>query len=596
VLLASAAVLTSAADLTFECGRVDARLRREVVLMDAWVTNTLLLFSALVLVFAASRRVTAALLLVAPAYVLLDLATLAKIEYMHSAVQPLDLLRVPEFVPLFRRFFGAWVLVMIALAAGLWLAALLAVRRTEPSRLSAPRRLLLGFASLVVLLALPVGFYLAPSLPMATRLLRLAGAPDDLHREKARANGLLLSFVSEMPAAMVARPVSYSPEAVARAIDRHRSWTSGSPVQRSSGQVNLILYLVESFMDPDDLGLRYTGDPIPNVRALGKTHIHGHGIVPERFGGSVNTEFELLTGMTMSFLPHGSLPFRQYIRHPIPSLPRALGDLGYATTAIQADAKYYYNREQVYALLGFHRVVWLNDMPGVERGVRPGWPSDRAVVEAVIQASRGPHPFFVFAFPSSTHSPYNSGAYRNSNLEVLEAASRDSMGEVKEYINALRDADRAIGILIDYFRGQPDSTIIAILGDHLAPLSGSALRPLFAQLAGQSEAEQARRTRRVPLIVWANFRLPHEESELSLNALPAYLLEKMQVPPPAFLGLSDEVRRRIPVVGSYMRGAGGQVWDWGLLPPEERALLEDYRLLQYDLLLGSQYALRPRPP
>jgi hypothetical protein len=85
--------------------------------------------------------------------------------------------------------------------------------------------------------------------------------------------------------------------------------------------------------------------------------------------------------------------------------------------------------------------------------------------------------------------------------------------------------------------------------------------------------------------VWANFRLPHEESELSLNALPGYLLEKMHVPPRGFLGFTDEVRRRVPVLGSYMR-----------VPAEERALLEDYRLLQYDLLLGSQYSQRGRAP
>jgi hypothetical protein len=266
--------------------------------------------------------------------------------------------------------------------------------------------------------------------------------------------------------------------------------------------------------------------------------------------------------------------------------------LGYATIAIQADAKYYYNRERVYDVLGFERVVWLNDTPGVERAARAGWPSDQAVVEAVIQASRGPHPFFAFAFPSSTHSPYSSGTYRDSDLDVLDPPSSDTVGEVKEYVNTLRVADQAIGALIEYFRRQPDSTIIAIVGDHLAPLSGNALGTFFTQLSGLSEAEQARRTRRVPLVVWANFRLPQEEGELSLNALPSYLLAMMQIPPPGFLAVTDEVRLRIPVLASYVQGADGEIWSWESLPAEERALMEDYRLLQYDLLLGKQYALR----
>ena len=592
MLLASAAVLTSCADLAFEWGGAAPRLKRDVVLMNAWATNVLVLFGAYALVFAATSRIAAAQLLVTPAYVLLSLATLAKIEYMHSAVQPLDLLRLPELVPLLPSFFGTGVLVATVLAVGLWFGALVALRGIMPCQMSAVRRLFLGFASLVILLAFPVMFYLTPSLPMAAGLLRLSGAPDDQHREKARTNGLLLSFLSEIPAAFVVRPPDYSPEAVATALNRHERPGTVAPERSSPKHVDLILYMVESFMDPDDLGFHYTSDPIPNVRALGKAHIRGYGIVPERFGGSANTEFEALTGMTMSFLPHGSLPFRQYLRQPIPSLPRVLRDLGFATIAIQADAKYYYNRERVYDLLGFQRVVWLNDTPGVERAARPGWPSDKAVVEAVIQASRGPHPFFAFAFPSSTHSPYSSGTYRDSDLDVLDPPSSDTVGEVKEYINTLRVADRAIGALIQYFRRQPDSTIIAIVGDHLAPLSGNGLGPFFTHLSGLSEADQARRTLRVPLVVWANFRLPQGDSELSINALPSYLLEIMGIPPPGFLAVADEVRLRLPVLGSYLQGADGKIWNWESLPAEERALLEDYRLLQYDLLLGKQYALR----
>ena len=589
LLLASAAVLTSCTDFAFEWGRVSARLKRDVVLPNAWATNVLILFCAYALVFAATSRVAAAQLLVSPAYVLLNLATLAKVKFMHSAVQPLDLLRLPEFMPMFGRFFGTRMVVAAVLALGLWVAGLLAVRRAAPTRMSAVRRVAIGAAALAVLLAFPLGFYLAPSHPPVDALLKRLGAPELQHRDKVRTNGLLLSFLSEMPAAFVVAPPGYSPEAVARALSAHRRTGATAP-RTSPGHVNLILYVVESFMDPDDLGLHYTSDPIPNVHALRKAQVGGYGLVPELFGGSANTEFEVLTGMTMSFLPVGSLPFRQYIRRPLPSLPRALGDLGFATTAVQADARYYYNREQVYDLLGFQHVVWLNDVAGVERAARPGWPSDRAVVAAVIEASRGPHPFFVFAFPSSTHSPYTSGVYRDSDLDVLDPPPSDRVGELKEYINTIRVADQAIWTLIEHFRRRPDSTIIAIIGDHVAPLSADALGPFFAQLAGLPEVERARRMRRVPLLVWANFRLPREDSELSINALPSYLLARMGIPASGFLAVTDDVRLRIPVVASYLQGPEGEIWGWDSLPARERTLLEDYRLLQYDLLLGEQYA------
>jgi hypothetical protein len=70
----------------------------------------------------------------------------------------------------------------------------------------------------------------------------------------------------------------------------------------------------------------------------------------------------------------------------------------------------------------------------------------------------------------------------------------------------------------------------------------------------------------------------------------------MRIRPTGFLSVSDAVRRKVPVVGSYIQGADGHVWNPDSLPDEERALLEDYRLLQYDLLLGKQYALRDNVP
>ena len=129
----------------------------------------------------------------------------------------------------------------------------------------------------------------------------------------------------------------------------------------------------------------------------------------------------------------------------------------------------------------------------------------------------------------------------------------------------------------------------------MAPLSADALGPFFAQLTGLSEVERARRMRRVPLLVWANFGLPHEDSELSINALPSYLLSRMGIRASGFLGVTDDVRLRMPVVGSYLQGPDGDIWTWDSLPATERALMDDYRLLQYDLLLGRQYALQPQP-
>jgi hypothetical protein len=595
LLLATSAVLVSCADLAFIAqqgdGSVAARLHHDEIWGNAWLTNILLLFSAYVLAFAITRRVGAALLLVSPPYVLLAIATLAKIRYMHSAVQPLDLLRLPEFFPLFRSYFGTGAVVAGILGGGAWIAALAAARRAGASRLSGLARLCLGLGAVVMLVGTPVAVALARSSPALRQSLSLAGIPTSQRREQARRHGILLSFLAEVPWALVGAPPDYSPASVARALGKytasHHELSKSGPVPR----VNLIVYLVESFMDPMDLGYRYTSDPMPHLRALRARHGDSHAVVPGRFGGSANTEFEVLTGMASSLLPEGSVPYRQYVRRPIPSLPRALEELGYATTAIQADPRYYYNRERVYGLLGFDHVVWLRDLPGVERAPRGGWPSDQAVVRSIIQASRQAQPFFIFAFPSSTHGPHNSGVYRESDLTLLDPPAAEAANEVHEYVNAVRVADDAIRTLIDHFEDQSDSTMIVVLSDHLPPLSSEALRPFFRRLPRGPGVEHLAMTHRVPLLVWANFDLPREEKELGVHALPAYLLEKMGIIPQRFFAVAASVGRELPVLASYVRAADGRAWDWEAVPADKRALIEDYRLLQYDLLLGEQFAL-----
>jgi phosphoglycerol transferase MdoB-like AlkP superfamily enzyme len=589
ILLVAAAVLASAGDLAFEWGGSSStaiRLKEEVIEPASWAWTTLILFSASAGVFALTRRVTTALLLVSPLYIVLGLASLAKIEYMHSGVQPLDLLKIPEFLPLFRSFFGTGAVVMIAAALLLWIGALVAARRFPPSVMSPWRRWGTGLLALGFLVAVFTGFYQSETnLSVKTLLLRL-GAPNSQHREQARLHGFLLSFLSQLPAASVTTPPNYSAATIASVMGRYPAPDSGAAppgTVPANPRVNLVIYLIESFMDPNDLGYHYTADPIPNFRALSRTHSSGFAYVPERFGGSANTEFELLTGMTRRFLPDGSVAYRQYLRQPIPSLPRTLNSLGYATTAIQADPKYYYDRERVYDLLGFQRTVWLHSAPGVEHAARGAWPADMAVVRSVIEASRAGRPFFAFAFPSSTHSPYHFGVYEQSGLTLRDPPAGDAAGEVKEYVNAVRVADQALGALIEYFQHRPEPTIIAVLGDHLPPLSKDAYRILLSSLPSLPQAEQARRTHQVPLLVWSNFELPREAVQLSTSALPSYLLTRMGIPLSGFLAVTDAVRRRVPVLTGYDGG-------------EERMLLEDYRLVQHDLLFGHQYLLGGKGP
>ena len=591
VLVATAAVLVSCGDFAFEWAgpsAVGAVLRSEEMWKRAWATNALILFAAYALTFALTRRLIATVILISPLYLGFVLANIVKINYLDVAVQPLDVLRIPEFLPFFRSFFGTAGVVALVCGLAIWIGGLTINAGAPASHMNRTSRWVIGVMALAILLSFSFAFSQGP-LSSSQRILHAIGAPKDRgNREHARRHGVLLAFLSNLSAAFVSKPNEYSPMAVKDALARNSPRAHDEVQTRQP--VNLVLYMVESMMDPYDFGVRYTSDPIPTMRSLRGTFPGGWAIVPEAFGGSVSTEFEVLTGMSMCFLPELSLAFRQYLRHPIPSLPRALKESGYRTTAVVADPKYFFTRERAYDMLGFDDVRWLYEAAGIERAARDPSPADAAIVDAIIEISRQPGPLFVFAFPASTHAPYTHGTYRDTGLEVAESLPEDARSELHEYVNAIRVADQAIAKLIEHFRHQQAPTMIVILGDHLPPFS-SATRGIFVdQLSGMSATDRSLRSRRVPLALWANFPLQKEDLTFSTNALASYILRKLNVEPSGFLAVNDAIRRTIPVLGNRVPECGWGAEGLQPLDPAARVLVGDYKLLQYDLLLGRNYS------
>jgi phosphoglycerol transferase MdoB-like AlkP superfamily enzyme len=390
------------------------------------------------------------------------------------------------------------------------------------------------------------------------------------------------------------RPENYSESEINRCVvERHLNDAADMPRPPAGQAVNVILFVVESLMDTDDLGVTFTADPMPNIHANMKLHTSGHAIVPGRFGGSANSEFELLTGMALCFLPSESCPYKQYVRKDLPTLPALLRANGYRTAAVFPDPPRIYNRQVAAPHLGFDEMIWLG-RPDAPKDVTGRWQSDDSIVDAVLKLSRnGDRPFFIHAFTEATHWPYNHDRYLKSNLDVIGPLQPAVHDEVKTYVNAVSTVDRAIGRLITHFEKSDRKTLIVVLGDHLPPLSNppATFKAATEAAGGQPEAEE--RSHRVPLLIWSNHSGKERDVCCGLNFLPTYLLSKMDIKPTGFLALNDRLRSHVNVLSSYVQTADGVRLPRGTVQPDYADLLRDYQLLQYDLLLGEQFALKP---
>ena len=69
--------------------------------------------------------------------------------------------------------------------------------------------------------------------------------------------------------------------------------------------------LLESFVDPSDVKFLQTSeDPVPNFHNLLNNYSSGYLKVPVVGAGTANTEFEVLTGMSMQYFGTGEYPYK----------------------------------------------------------------------------------------------------------------------------------------------------------------------------------------------------------------------------------------------------------------------------------------------
>lgn len=158
---------------------------------------------------------------------------------------------------------------------------------------------------------------------------------------------------------------------------------------------------------------------------------------------------------------------------------------------------------------------------------------------------------------------------------------------LSQYLSLIKESDKALEELVNYFSEQEEKTVIVFFGDHQP--ADFVVEPIL-QLQGRSgssltEAEQAQRYE-VPFLIWANYDIEEAQKvEISANYLSGLVLEAAGVPLPVYQTYLEELRQTVPVLSAqWMVTAGGYVG----LPDEQEDVLSQYRKMQYYLLFDSE--------
>ena len=138
-------------------------------------------------------------------------------------------------------------------------------------------------------------------------------------------------------------------------INEEEKLTKSSTGRSEEQRPNIIFVQLESFFDPTEVEwLRFSEDPIPNLRKMFSEYSSGYFKVPSVGAGTANTEFEVLTGMSMRFFGPGEYPYKTYAKtRTLESAASALKGLGYGAEALHNNGGNFYSRAQVFNNMGF---------------------------------------------------------------------------------------------------------------------------------------------------------------------------------------------------------------------------------------------------
>lgn len=419
-------------------------------------------------------------------------------------------------------------------------------------RYQGPRRKVLGPVSIAALLlvGLPVTTQAAQSSNiLASYFSNIAQGYSDY--------GFVYGFSTSVVGRGMDKPEDYSEETI-EAIQTLVDSASSATSVATGNQPNIICVLLESFADPYEVNyLEMSEDPIPNFHNLEANYSSGYLTVPVVGAGTANTEFEILTGMSMQYFGTGEYPYKTILKQTdCESIASDLSQIGYSTHVVHNNTATFYSRNNAFSMMGFDSFTSKELMNIYSYTPNGNWPTDDVLVAETIKAmdSTEGQSDFVYTITVEGHGDYPSEkVIENPDILVSGAADEASNNQWEYYVNMIHEVDDFIGDLITAVDKRGEDTIIVFFGDHL-PTMGLADEDMASGDIFQTK-----------YITWNNMGLAKEDADITAYQLLAHVTDQVDI-------------HEGTIFRYHQTQADSETYSSGL------------ENLQYDLLYGKRYA------
>ncbi len=321
------------------------------------------------------------------------------------------------------------------------------------------------------------------------------------------------------------------------------------------GKANVVFILSESLFDVTNIEeITFDRDILTNIHNFDnlKNAMVTDLSVSAFGGGSVNSEFELLTGASMAFWKPGLIAYNQYYTSSTlktsPHLMKEFNNNGYETMYITPWGEQSFHSREVYTGIGADTLLYTQDVKCKNKGV---YCSDEdffnKIYEQLEDTSEGNYKFIMSA-TGQNHGPYSGTRYDKYDFKIVKTSLDDELtGMLKDAAQGAYDADRTIYDFYNKIQSLKTPTIVVFFGDHLPYFNETAYQQMSYFNTGDESIDYLRMHTTKGLI-FSNFDIDLENFDfINLSYLGIYVANNLDIKLSPYFSYIDSLKDKIPV-------------------------------------------------
>lgn len=422
--------------------------------------------------------------------------------------------------------------------------------------------------------AFMIAFYFLAMVGLDNMIVSIGVAPKNYSNlaDAYKDYGFVYCFTNSFLKMGMEKPNNYSKEIVQDILDESIT-NSNNSVQLPNpdgendetamdvSEPNIIFVQLESVFDISNvIGLETSQDALPNLHRLMQNNTTGFLYVPSIGAGTVNTEFEVLTGLNLDFFGPGEYPYKTILQNTTcESAAYDLKELGYTAHAIHNNSGTFYDRNLVYTNLGFDSYTSVEYMYNIERNVI-NFAKDKILTKEILDTlniTEGRD--FIFTVSVQAHGEYADERRGEPQPVFIRYKDEDKENAWSYYVNQIYEVDQFVGDLVLNLSMYNEPVVVVFYGDHLPSLNLT------------NEDIKNDRLTATSYVMWSNFEIERADEDVESYQLMSKVLNMLGI--------------RKGIINSYHYTHAGNI-DY----------LEKLELLQYDMLYGEKEIFSGKNP